>query len=45
MTNADITRVFSEIADLLEIQGADMFRVNSYRRVARTIADLATDIN
>ncbi|MBU0638352.1 MAG: DNA polymerase/3'-5' exonuclease PolX [Planctomycetes bacterium] len=45
MTNADIARVFEEIADLLEIKGADAFRVNSYRRVARTVGDLATDIN
>ena len=45
MTNADIARVFDEIADMLEIKGEDAFRVNSYRRVARTIGDLATDIN
>lgn len=45
MTNADVARAFSEIADMLEIQGADAFRINSYRRVARTIGDLATDIN
>jgi DNA polymerase (family 10) len=45
MTNGDVARVFSEIADLLEIQGEDAFRINSYRRVARTVADLATDIN
>jgi DNA polymerase (family 10) len=45
MTNADIARAFAEIADLLEIQGADAFRVNSYRRVARTLEDLASDIH
>lgn len=44
MTNTDIARVFNEIADLLEIGGDEGFRVNSYRRVARTIDDLATDI-
>lgn len=44
MKNADVARVFNEVADLLEIQGADAFRVNSYRRVARTIADLATEV-
>ncbi len=44
MTNADVARVFEEVADMLEIQGADAFRINSYRRVARTIGDLATDI-
>jgi DNA polymerase (family 10) len=45
MTNADVARVFTEIADLLEIKGEDAFRINSYRRVARTIEDLATDVN
>lgn len=45
MTNADVARVFKEIGDMLEIQGADGFRVNSYRRVARTIGDLVSDIN
>jgi DNA polymerase (family 10) len=45
MTNADVARVFAEVADLLEIRGEDVFRVNSYRRVARTIEDLAVDIN
>jgi DNA polymerase (family 10) len=44
MTNADVARVFNEVADMLEIQGADAFRINSYRRVARTLGDLATDI-
>jgi DNA polymerase (family 10) len=45
MTNAEVARVFDEIADLLEIKGEDPFRINSYRRVARTVSDLATDIN
>lgn len=45
MTNAEVARVFNEIADLLEISGEDGFRVASYRRVARTIGDLASDIN
>ena len=45
MTNADVARVFDEIADLLQIQGADAFRINSYRRIARTVSDLAADIN
>jgi DNA polymerase (family X) len=40
MTNEDVVRIFEEIADMLEIKGEDAFRVNSYRRVARTIDDL-----
>ena len=32
MINAVIAKAFARIADLLEIDGADGFRVNSYRR-------------
>jgi len=44
MTNAEVARVFREVADLLEIKGEDTFRINSYRRVARTLEDLPTDV-
>lgn len=44
MTNADVARVFTEIADLMEIRGDDSFRVNSYRRVARSVEDLAEEV-
>ncbi|MFH0980336.1 MAG: DNA polymerase/3'-5' exonuclease PolX [Planctomycetota bacterium] len=44
MTNAELTRIFTRIADLLEISGADPFRINSYRRVARTFKDLTEDV-
>jgi DNA polymerase (family 10) len=37
--NADIAEVFTKIADLLEIQGANPFRVRAYRNAARTIGD------
>jgi DNA polymerase (family 10) len=43
--NSDLARAFERIADLLEITGADTFRVNSYRRVARTISDLSTEVH
>jgi len=39
--NPDIARLFEEVADLLEIQGANPFRVRAYRNAARTILDLA----
>ena len=32
--NADIADLFERIADLLEIQGENVFKVNAYRRVA-----------
>ncbi|OUL95630.1 DNA polymerase/3'-5' exonuclease PolX [Paraburkholderia hospita] len=46
--NADFVAAFNEIADLLEIQNANPFRVRSYRQAARNISghehDLATMI-
>jgi len=40
MTNSEISAVFEHIADLLEFQGANPFRVRAYRNAARTIRDL-----
>ncbi|WP_063551560.1 DNA polymerase/3'-5' exonuclease PolX [Burkholderia territorii] len=42
--NAECAAVFAEIADMLEIQGANPFRVRAYRNAARTIADYGRDI-
>lgn len=39
--NADIAALFYRIAELLEIEGANPFRVRAYRRAALTIEDLA----
>jgi len=36
--NAEIAAALDEIADLLEIQGANPFRVRAYRGAARTVA-------
>lgn len=36
--NADIAAVFEEIADLLELEQANRFRVRAYRNAARTLA-------
>lgn len=41
MNNAQIAAVFDEIADLLEIQAANPFRVRAYRNGARTIRELS----
>ena len=38
MDNASIARVFAEIADLLEIKGANAFKIRAYRGAAETIA-------
>jgi DNA polymerase (family X) len=44
MQNADIARLFDEVADLLEIQDANPFRVRAYRNAARTIRDFPDPI-
>jgi DNA polymerase (family 10) len=38
--NADIAALFEEIADRLEIQGANAFRIRAYRNAARTLGEL-----
>jgi len=40
MNNRDISAAFDEIADLLEFQNANPFRVRAYRSAARRISDL-----
>ena len=41
MTNEQIATVFQQLADLLEIQGANPFRLRAYRSAARTIQSTA----
>lgn len=41
LTNAQVAAVLDELADLLEFQGANPFRVRAYRAAARTLGDLA----
>lgn len=41
MTNREIAAVFEQLADLLEFQSANPFRIRSYRNGARKIADLS----
>ncbi|MGE0463748.1 MAG: helix-hairpin-helix domain-containing protein, partial [Vicinamibacterales bacterium] len=40
MENIEIARTLDEVADLLEIQGANPFRVRAYRTAARTVGAL-----
>lgn len=44
MTNADVAKVFEELADLLEIQGANPFRVRAYRNASRTVESLSESL-
>lgn len=40
MENVEIAGILREVADLLEIQGANRFRVRAYRNAARTVEEL-----
>ncbi|MBI4456080.1 MAG: DNA polymerase/3'-5' exonuclease PolX [Acidobacteria bacterium] len=44
MENIDIARIFNEVADLLEIQGANPFRIRAYRTAARTLETLSVSV-
>jgi DNA polymerase (family X) len=42
--NSDIAEIFDEVADLLDIEGANQFRVRAYRDAARTINTLSANV-
>lgn len=42
--NADISAIFEEIADLLEIEGNNPFRILAYRKAARNLSELPQDV-
>ena len=37
--NSDIAEIFNRLADMLEIEGANEFRVRAYRNAARVVND------
>ena len=43
-TNADIAAALEQVADLLELQNANPFRVRAYRNAARVIGELRLDL-
>ncbi len=43
--DADIAVIFEEIADLLEIQGANPFRIRAYRNAARVVGELSQEVS
>jgi DNA polymerase (family X) len=45
VTNKEIAKVFSDIAEALEIQGESVFRAIAYRNAARSIEFLTDDIS
>ncbi len=44
MRNLEVAFIFNQIADLLEIQGANPFRIRAYRRAAMNIEGFADNI-
>ena len=44
MTNAEVAKVFDEIADLLEMKGENQFKIRAYRQAARTIKQLPAEV-
>jgi DNA polymerase (family 10) len=42
--NADIAAIFSEIADLLDIQQANPFRIRAYRNAARLVGEMGREV-
>ncbi|MGM0502423.1 MAG: DNA polymerase/3'-5' exonuclease PolX [Bacillota bacterium] len=43
--NNQISTIFNQIADLLEIKGANVFRVRAYRNGAQSISNLSTKLS
>ena len=44
MTNAEISQVFIEIAELLRLKKDNIFKIRAYEKAARAIAELAVDV-
>ncbi len=44
VTNSDIAEMFERIAELLELEGANPFRIRAYRNAARTITGLPRSV-
>jgi DNA polymerase (family 10) len=44
VTNSDISAVFDHVADLVEYQGGNVFRVRAYRNAARTIGSMVESL-
>ncbi len=44
MKNSEIARVFSDIADLLELKGENQFKIRAYQKVVRSIEHLPVEV-
>ena len=45
MKNIEISKIFGNIGEFLQIRGDASFRIKSYQKAARVIADLTVDVN
>jgi DNA polymerase (family X) len=45
MNNRGISKVFKDIADILELKGASIFKIRAYRNIARTIDNLLVELD
>ena len=45
MSNATLSAIFDQMADVMEILGEDQFRVNTYRKGARIVGEMPTDVD
>jgi len=43
--NNDVAKIFNKVADLLDIEGANQFRIRAYRSAARTIGGLPQSVS
>ncbi len=43
--NRDVAEIFNKVADLLDIEGANQFRVRAYRNAARSISSLPRGVS
>ncbi len=43
--NSDVVDIFNQVADLLEIEGANQYRVRAYRDAARTISTMSRNVS
>lgn len=43
--NADVAEIFNKIADILDIQGENPFRIRAYRNAARTVTNLPRNVS
>jgi len=43
--NRDVAEIFNKVADLLDIEGANQFRVRAYRNAARSVSSLPQSVS